>query len=36
MAYSENRVSDSKKHYLWSIPQREINLNTNLKQNPNC
>ena len=34
-AASESRVFDSKKHYLWSIPQREINLNPNLKQNPN-
>ena len=34
-AASESRVFDSKKHYLWPIPQREINLNPNLKQNPN-
>jgi hypothetical protein len=34
-AASESRVFDAKKHYLWPIPQREINLNPNLKQNPN-
>ncbi|WP_426790982.1 RagB/SusD family nutrient uptake outer membrane protein [Sphingobacterium sp. WOUb80] len=34
-AASESRVFDAKKHYLWPIPQREINLNANLKQNPN-
>lgn len=32
---SQGRVFDPQKHYLWPIPQREINLNSNLRQNPN-
>jgi len=32
---SFNRVFNSSRDYLWPIPQRETNLNTNLKQNPN-
>ncbi len=31
----ENRQFNSGKHYLWPIPQKEIDLNPNLKQNPN-
>ncbi|WP_199768511.1 RagB/SusD family nutrient uptake outer membrane protein [Sphingobacterium sp. HMA12] len=34
-AASERRVFDPQKHYLWPIPQREMNLNSNLRQNPN-
>lgn len=34
-AASERRVFDPRKHYLWPIPQREMNLNSNLRQNPN-
>ena len=29
------RNFDPAKHYLWPIPQKEIDLNKNLKQNPN-
>lgn len=29
------KVFDPKKHYLWPIPQKEIDLNSNFKQNPN-
>ncbi|WP_184549227.1 RagB/SusD family nutrient uptake outer membrane protein [Mucilaginibacter sp. FT3.2] len=32
---SFNRVFDKSRHYLWPIPQKETNLNPNLKQNPN-
>ena len=31
----ENRQFDPDKHYLWPIPQKERDLNHNLKQNPN-
>lgn len=31
----ENRQFDPAKHYLWPIPQKERDLNTNLTQNPN-
>lgn len=33
--YVETRHFDSEKHYLQPIPQKEIDLNKNLKQNPN-
>lgn len=33
--YVETRFFDAKKHYLQPIPQKEIDLNPNLKQNPN-
>lgn len=29
------KVFNPEKHYLWLIPQKEIDLNSNLKQNPN-
>lgn len=29
------KVFDSAKHYLWPIPKKEIDLNSNLQQNPN-
>jgi len=32
---SFNRVFDKSRHYLWPVPQKETNLNPNLKQNPN-
>jgi hypothetical protein len=32
---SFNRAFDKSRHYLWPIPQKETNLNPNLKQNPN-
>lgn len=32
---SFNRVFNSSRDYLWPIPQKETNLNSNLKQNPN-
>ncbi len=31
----ENRQFDASKHYLWPIPQSEMDLNDNLVQNPN-
>lgn len=31
----ENRAFDKSKHYLWAIPQTEIDLNKNLTKNPN-
>jgi hypothetical protein len=31
----EQRSFDSSKHYLWPVPQGEIDLNSNLSQNPN-
>lgn len=31
----DNRVFDRNKHYLWPIPQTDLNLNKNLVQNPN-
>jgi hypothetical protein len=34
-AVSSNRVFDKSRHYLWPIPQKERDLNPNLKQNPN-
>ncbi|WP_421826823.1 RagB/SusD family nutrient uptake outer membrane protein [Larkinella sp.] len=34
-AVSSNRVFDKNRHYLWPIPQKERDLNPNLKQNPN-
>lgn len=34
-AASFNRVFDKSRHYLWPVPQKETNLNPNLKQNPN-
>ncbi|TDE17765.1 RagB/SusD family nutrient uptake outer membrane protein [Dyadobacter psychrotolerans] len=34
-AVSVNKVFDSSRHYLWPIPQKEINLSPLLKQNPN-
>jgi starch-binding outer membrane protein, SusD/RagB family len=34
-AASSNRVFDPARHYLWPIPQKERDLNPNLKQNPN-
>jgi hypothetical protein len=36
-AYMEvdHRVFDKNKHYLWPVPQNEINLNESLTQNPN-
>jgi hypothetical protein len=34
-AASSNRVFDTSRHYLWPIPQKERDLNPNLKQNPN-
>ena len=33
--YIETRTFDPAKHYLWPIPQSEVNLNDNLVQNPN-
>jgi hypothetical protein len=30
-----NRVFNAAKHYLWPIPQTEIDQNHNLEQNPN-
>lgn len=32
---NENRVFSPAKNYLWPIPQREIDINPNLSQNPN-
>jgi starch-binding outer membrane protein, SusD/RagB family len=32
---SEQRTFDESKNYLWPIPQREIDINKNLQQNPN-
>ncbi|TLV03451.1 RagB/SusD family nutrient uptake outer membrane protein [Dyadobacter luticola] len=34
-AATSNRVFDPARHYLWPIPQKERDLNPNLKQNPN-
>ncbi len=31
----ENRVFDASKNYVWPVPQKEIDVNKNLKQNPN-
>jgi SusD family. len=31
----DRRVFDASKHYLWPVPQTEVNLNKNIKQNPN-
>lgn len=31
----EDRAFDASRDYLWPIPQKEINLNTNIVQNPN-
>ncbi|WP_109700303.1 RagB/SusD family nutrient uptake outer membrane protein [Chitinophaga deserti] len=31
----ENRVFDASKNYVWPIPQKEIDVNKNLDQNPN-
>lgn len=33
--YVETRYFDTSRHYLFPIPQAEIDLNENLKQNPN-
>jgi hypothetical protein len=30
-----NKIFDVARHYLWPIPQKEINLSPNLKQNLN-
>ena len=32
---SEQRTFDDSKNYLWPIPQREIDINKSLEQNPN-
>jgi hypothetical protein len=34
-AASSTRAFDASRHYLWPIPQKERDLNPNLKQNPN-
>lgn len=31
----ENRLFDASKNYLWPVPQKEIDVNKNLEQNPN-
>ena len=34
-AVAVNKVFDATRHYLWPIPQKELNLSPSLKQNPN-
>lgn len=34
-AVAVNKIFDATRHYLWPIPQKEINLSPALKQNPN-